>query len=297
MGQTTSLTVARLFTPARSKAYDQLKWVKRDSIIKNPSNDKPVFEQKGVDFPESWSLNAINIVAQKYFSGTPGTPDRESSLKDLIDRVVDTVTRQGTQEGYFGTDAEAEDFREELKYVLATQRAAFNSPVWFNIGAPARAQQASACFILGIEDTMESILNWYHDEGMIFKGGSGSGVNLSPIRSSVEPLGKSAGTASGPLSFMRGADASAGAIKSGGKTRRSAKMVVLNVDHPDVMEFIWCKAIEERKARVLQEAGFDMTLDGKDIFSVQYQNANNSVRVTDDFMKAVLEDGDWEMHA
>lgn len=295
MGQTSSLTAGRLFTPPKSKAYDQLTWVKTDSLLKNPATGKAVFEQKDVEFPEGWTLNSINIVAQKYFTGTPGTASRESSLKHLIDRVVDTVTRQGTQEGYFESDDEAEDFREELKYVLATQRAAFNSPVWFNIGAPERAQQASACFILGIEDTMESILNWYKEEGMIFKGGSGSGVNLSPIRSSKERLGKSAGTASGPLSFMRGADSSAGAIKSGGKTRRAAKMVILNVEHPDIEEFIWAKAIEERKARVLQQAGFDMSLDGKDIFSVQYQNANNSVRVTDDFMQAVLNDDDWAL--
>ncbi len=297
MGQTTTPRLTRLFTQPGKKAYDQLTWVKTDSIIMNPMTGKPVFEQKDVEFPEGWSLNSINIVAQKYFTGTPGTAERESSLKHLIDRVVDTTTRQGLQEGYFENDDEAEDFREELKYVLATQRAAFNSPVWFNIGAPSRAQQASACFILGIEDTMESILNWYKEEGMIFKGGSGSGVNLSPIRSSREKLGKSAGTASGPLSFMRGADASAGAIKSGGKTRRAAKMVILNVDHPDVLDFIWCKAIEERKARVLQQSGFDMTLDGKDIFSVQYQNANNSVRVTDDFMQAVVNDDDWDLSA
>jgi ribonucleoside-diphosphate reductase alpha chain len=297
MGQTTSLGVDRLFTPKKSKAYDQLKWVKRDSIIKNPMKDTPVFEQRGVEFPEGWSLNAINIVAQKYFTGTPGTGDRESSLKHLIDRVVDTVTRHGVQEGYFENDTEAEDFREELKYVLATQRASFNSPVWFNIGAPSRSQQASACFILGIEDTMPAILQWYVDEGMIFKGGSGSGINLSVIRSSVEPLGKSAGTASGPLSFMRGADASAGAIKSGGKTRRAAKMVILNADHPDVEEFISSKMIEERKARVLQENGFDMSLDGKDAFSVQYQNANISVRVTDEFMEAVEADADWDLKA
>ncbi|HVX23835.1 MAG TPA: hypothetical protein VG992_00620, partial [Candidatus Saccharimonadales bacterium] len=268
MGQTTSLGVERLFTPKKGRAYDQLKWTKKTSLITNPATGKPVFEQKDVEFPEGWSLNAINIVAQKYFSGTPGSPDRESSLRHLIDRVVDTVTRQGLQEGYFETDVEAEDFREELKYVLATQRAAFNSPVWFNIGVPERAQQASACFILSVEDTMPSILNWYVEEGMIFKGGSGSGLNVSAIRSSKEQLGKSAGTASGPLSFMRGADASAGAIKSGGKTRRAAKMVILNVDHPDVEEFIWSKAIEERKARVLQEAGYDMDLDGKDAFSV-----------------------------
>jgi ribonucleoside-diphosphate reductase alpha chain len=297
MGQATSLGVRRLFTQPKSKGYDQLKWVKRDSLIVNPFSNKPVFEQKDVEFPEGWSLNAINIVAQKYFSGTPGTAERESSLRHLIDRVVDTVTRQGVQEGYFETAAEADTFKEELKYVLASQRAAFNSPVWFNIGAAGRSQQASACFILGIEDTMPAILNWYVEEGMIFKGGSGSGINVSPIRSSVERLGKSAGTASGPLSFMRGADASAGAIKSGGKTRRAAKMVIMNVDHPDVEEFIWCKAIEERKARVLQEAGFDMSLDGRDSFSVQYQNANNSVRVTDDFMQAVVDDKDWELKA
>lgn len=297
MGQSTILGRRRFFTPPKSKAYDKLKWVKRDSLIMNPMTGKPVFEQKGVDFPEGWSLNAINIVAQKYFTGTPGTDDREDSLRTLIDRVVDTITRQGVQEDYFESTAEAEDFREELKYVLATQRAAFNSPVWFNIGAADRAQQASACFILGIEDTMPSILNWYKEEGMVFKGGSGAGINLSPLRSSAERLGKSAGTASGPLSFMRGADASAGAIKSGGKTRRAAKMVILNVEHPDVEEFIWCKAIEERKARVLQEAGFDMSLDGKDVFSVQYQNANNSVRVSDAFMKAVENDEAWDLKA
>jgi ribonucleoside-diphosphate reductase alpha chain len=294
MGQTTSMGLGRFFTPKKSKGYDQLKWVKSDSLIANPATGKPVFEQKNVEFPESWSLNAINIVAQKYFCGTPGTDERESSLQHLINRVVDTIVRHGEQEGYFESATEAEDFREELKYVLATQRAAFNSPVWFNIGAPERSQQASACFILGVEDTMPSILNWYTEEGMIFKGGSGAGLNISPIRSSVETLGKSAGRASGPLSFMRGADSVAGAIKSGGKTRRAAKMVVMNVDHPDIQEFIWCKAVEERKARALQEAGFDMTLDGKDIFSVQYQNANNSVRVTDDFMKAVENDDDWD---
>ncbi len=297
MGQTTILERRRLFTQLKTKAYDQLKWVERDSIIMNPRTGKPVFEQKNVSFPENWSLNAINIVAQKYFTGTPGTKSRETSLRDLIDRVVDTVTRQGLQEGYFEAEDEAEDFKQELKYVLATQRAAFNSPVWFNIGAPGRAQQASACFILAVEDTMPAILNWYKEEGMIFKGGSGSGINLSSLRSSVEKLGKSAGTASGPLSFMRGADASAGAIKSGGKTRRAAKMVILNVEHPDVEEFIWSKAIEERKARDLQAAGWDMDLDGKDSFSVQYQNANNSVRVTDEFMQAVVNDDDWQLRA
>jgi ribonucleoside-diphosphate reductase alpha chain len=298
MGQTTtSLAGGRLFTGPKTKAYDQLKWGVQDSIIMNPGTGKPVFEQEGVSFPEGWSLNAINIVAQKYFSGTPGMDNRESSLRHLINRVVDTITRHGQQEGYFQSDAEAEDFREELKYVLATQRAAFNSPVWFNIGVAERAQQSSACFILGVEDTMQSILNWYFEEGMIFKGGSGAGINLSPIRSSFESLGKSAGKASGAVSFMRGADSSAGSIASGGKTRRAAKMVILNADYPDIEAFIWCKAIEERKARVLQDNGFDMSLNGSDAFSVQYQNANNSVRVTDDFMQAVLGDADWELKA
>ncbi len=297
MAQATGLGVKRYFTKPKTKAYDQVEWVKTDSIINNPMTNKPVFEQRGVEFPAGWSLNAINIVAQKYFAGTPGTKDRESSLRHLVDRVADTITRQGQQDGYFESDTEAEDFRQELKAILVTQRAAFNSPVWFNIGASERTQQASACFILAVDDTMPSILNWYKEEGMIFKGGSGSGLNISAIRSSQEKLGKSAGTASGPLSFMRGADASAGAIKSGGKTRRAAKMVILNVQHPDVEEFIWAKAIEERKARVLQQAGFDMDLDGKDSFSVQYQNANNSVRVTDEFMQAVEDDKDWNLTA
>ncbi len=297
MGQTASLGLGRFFIKSKGTGYDQLRWGNQDSLIVNPSTGKPVFEQRNVEFPEGWSLNAINIVAQKYFTGTPGTADRESSLRDLIDRVVDTIVRQGLQEKYFVSETEAEDFREELKYVLATQRAAFNSPVWFNIGAQGRAQQASACFILKVEDTMESILNWYKEEGMIFKGGSGAGLNISSIRSSVESLGKSAGRASGPISFMRAADSVAGAIKSGGKTRRAAKMVVLNVDHPDVFTFINTKMNEENKIRALRDAGFDMSLDGVDITSVQYQNANNSVRVTDEFMKAVESDGDWDLKA
>lgn len=297
MGQITDLGVGRLFTPAGSKGYDQIEWSQRDSKLVNPGTNEVVFEQTDIEFPKAFSQNAINIVAQKYFSGTPGTKSREASMKTLINRVVDTVVRHGLQEGYFAEGDDAETFREELKYVLATQRAAFNSPVWFNIGVPERSQQASACFILGIEDSMPAILQWIVDEGMIFKGGSGSGINISPIRSSVEALGKSAGTASGPLSFMRGADASAGAIKSGGKTRRAAKMVILNVDHPDVMEFIDSKKLEERKARDLAAAGWDMSLDGKDSFSVQYQNANISVRVTDDFMQAVVDDRDWDLKA
>ncbi len=295
MGQTTILGRRRFFTAPNEKGYDKLAWETKDSTLQNPMTGEIVFQQKNVEFPAGWSVNAINIVSQKYFSGTPGSKDREGSLKDLIDRVVDTVARHGLQEGYFEDKTEVADFTEELKYILASQRASFNSPVWFNIGAPDRAQQASACFILAVEDTMPSILNWYREEGMIFKGGSGSGINISSIRSSKEGLGKSSGKASGPLSFMRGADSSAGAIKSGGKTRRAAKMVILNADHPDIEEFIWCKAIEERKARDLQSLGWDMSLDGKDIYSVQYQNANNSVRVTDEFMEAVEADADWDL--
>lgn len=295
MALSIALGLRRFFTKQGTDPYSQLKWKKVDSAIINPQTGKPVFEQKQVEFPDTWSLNAINIVAQKYFWGELGTKERESSLKQLIDRVVDTITRHGSQEGYFADKQEAQTFSDELKYILATQRASFNSPVWFNIGAPERTQQASACFILAVEDEMESILNWYYEEGMIFKSGSGAGLNISALRSSQENLGKSSGKASGPVSFMRGADASAGTIKSGGKTRRAAKMVILNVDHPDVEEFIWCKAIEERKARVLEQAGFDMALDGKDSFSIQYQNANNSVRVTDDFMEAVENDEDWDL--
>jgi adenosylcobalamin-dependent ribonucleoside-diphosphate reductase len=254
------------------------------------------FEQLGVEFPVDWSLNATNIVAQKYFRGTLGTPEREWSLKQVADRVADTITDWGVQGGYFADDREADAFRDELKYLIVTQRAAFNSPVWFNIGVNGVPQQGSACFILSVDDTMDSILNWYREEGTIFKGGSGAGVNLSRIRSSRELL-QGGGTASGPVSFMRGADASAGTIKSGGKTRRAAKMVILDVDHPDIEEFIWCKAREERKARALEAAGFDMSLDGVDITSIQYQNANNSVRVTDEFMQAVVDDADWHLRA
>lgn len=297
MSDTTTVSLNRFYTKSGKKAYDQLEWAVRDSLIFNPISSKPVFEQKGVEFPADWSLNAINIVAQKYFAGSLNSPERENSLKQLIDRVVDTIANAGLQGGYFQDNKEADVFSEELKYLLATQRASFNSPVWFNIGAPNRKQQASACFILGVEDTMESILNWYVEEGKIFKAGSGAGVNLSALRSSNEFLSASGGKASGPVSFMRGADASAGTIKSGGKTRRAAKMVILNADHPDIEEFIWCKAIEERKARVLESAGFDMSLDGRDSFSVQYQNANNSVRVTDEFMQAVIDDKDWQLKA
>ncbi|MFV1991318.1 MAG: vitamin B12-dependent ribonucleotide reductase, partial [Acidimicrobiales bacterium] len=249
-----------------------------------------------VEFPSSWSLIASNIVAQKYFRGTLGTAERETSLRQVIDRVVDTIAQWGFKDGYFADATEAATFSDELKWLLVNQRLAFNSPVWFNIGVPGVPQQASACFILSVEDSMDSILNWYVEEGTIFKGGSGSGVNLSRIRSSKELL-KGGGEASGPVSFMRGADSSAGTIKSGGKTRRAAKMVILDVDHPDVQDFIWCKSREEEKARALREAGFDMDLDGKDSISIQYQNANNSVRITDEFMKAVEANEDWHLRA
>ncbi len=294
-GTASTLVTKRYFTEEGTDVYDQFTWVKRDSKISNPSTEEVVFEQNGLEFPETWSLNAINIVAQKYFHGTPGTSTRESSLRNLVDRVANTITRHGFENEYFADDAEADTFNAELKYILTSQRAAFNSPVWFNIGTPDRKQQASACFILKVEDNLPSILNWYREEGMIFKGGSGAGVNVSSLRASMEGLSTSGGRASGPVSFMRGADASAGTIASGGKTRRAAKMVILNVNHPDIEEFIWCKAREERKSRVLAEAGFDMGLNGRDMVSIQYQNANNSVRVTDDFMKAVEKDEDWNL--
>mgnify|MGYP000232757682 CR=1 FL=1 len=291
-----AIGIRRHYTTPGVHPYDQVVWEKRDARISNWKDGSVAFEQLGVEFPVTWSLNATNIVAQKYFRGTPGTIERESSLKQVIDRVADTITTWGVEGGYFVDQAEADNFSNELKFILVTQRAAFNSPVWFNIGVKGVPQQASACFILAVEDKMDAILNWYREEGIIFKGGSGSGINLSKIRSSVELL-QGGGTASGPVSFMRGADSSAGTIKSGGKTRRAAKMVILNVDHPDIEEFIWCKAKEEKKARVLRDAGFDMDLDGSDAFSVQYQNANNSVRITDDFMHAVRDNKEWSYRA
>ena len=291
-----SIGIGRFFTTPGVHPYDEVAWEVRDSRITNWRDGTVAFEQLGVEFPMDWSLNSTNIVTQKYFRGTPGTPEREHSVRQVIDRVADTISTWGIEGGYFADQEEAEAFRAELKFILVTQRAAFNSPVWFNIGVKGVPQQASACFILAVEDKMSAILNWYREEGTIFKGGSGSGINLSKIRSSAEHL-EGGGTASGPVSFMRGADASAGTIKSGGKTRRAAKMVILNADHPDVEEFIWCKVKEERKARVLRDAGFDMDLDGADSFSVQYQNANNSVRVTDEFMHAVKEDRDWNFNA
>jgi len=294
--QRLGIGIRRHFTTPDVHPYDAVVWERRDARITNYRDGAVAFEQLDVEVPESWSLNATNILAQKYFRGTLGTPERETSLRQVADRVVDTVTAWGRKDGYFVDEEEAETFQAELKHLIVNQMAAFNSPVWFNIGVAGVPQQGSACFILAVEDSMDSILNWYTEEGVIFKGGSGAGVNLSRIRSSHEYL-KGGGTASGPVSFMRGADSSAGTIKSGGKTRRAAKMVILDVDHPDIEDFIWCKAIEERKARVLRDAGFDMDLDGKDSISLQYQNANNSVRVTDEFMQAVVDGAEWELTA
>ena len=290
------LRIGRHFTSPERHPYDEVAWESRDARIADWRTGEVAFEQLGVEFPRSWSVNATNIVAQKYFRGHLGDADREHSLRQVIDRVSDTIAAWGERDGYFVDTEESAAFLAELKFLLVNQRVAFNSPVWFNIGVPGAVPQASACFILSVEDSMTSILNWYAEEGMIFKGGSGAGVNLSNIRSSRERL-SGGGTPSGPVSFMRGADASAGTIKSGGTTRRAAKMAILDADHPDVREFIWCKAREERKARVLRDAGFDMGIDGADAHSIQYQNANNSVRLSDDFMRAVVEDGPWDLLA
>ncbi|MBB2748618.1 UNVERIFIED_ORG: ribonucleoside-diphosphate reductase alpha chain [Microbispora rosea subsp. rosea] len=285
------LKMKRIFTTPGVHPYDEVRWERRDVVMTNWRDGSVNFEQHGVEFPDFWSVNAANIVTTKYFRGAVGTPQRESSLKQLVDRVVGAYTRTGVENGYFASEEDAEIFDHELKHALIHQTFSFNSPVWFNVGTRS-PQQVSACFILAVDDTMESILDWYKEEGVIFKGGSGSGVNLSRIRSSKELL-SSGGTASGPVSFMRGADASAGTIKSGGATRRAAKMVVLDVDHPDIEEFIETKAREEDKIRALRDAGFDMDLGGKDIVSVQYQNANNSVRVSDEFMRAVEDGGQF----
>jgi ribonucleoside-diphosphate reductase alpha chain len=283
--QRKGLTVERVYTTQGVHPYDEVTWERRDVVQTNWKTGETIFEQKGVEFPDFWSANASTIVTTKYFRGALGTEAREWSLKQLLDRVVLTYTKAGKDNGYFATDADAEVFEHELTWMLLHQVFSFNSPVWFNVGTAA-PQQVSACFILAVDDSMDSILNWYKEEGFIFKGGSGAGLNLSRIRSSKELL-SSGGTASGPVSFMRGADASAGTIKSGGATRRAAKMVVLDVDHPDIEEFIETKAREEDKIRALRDAGFDMDLGGRDITSVQYQNANNSVRVSDEFMRAV----------
>jgi ribonucleoside-diphosphate reductase alpha chain len=288
-----SLAVRRHFTLEGRDPYDEVEWETRDAHI--PGRNGPAFEQRDVEFPKFWSQTATNIVAQKYFRGRLSSPERERSVKQMIGRVVGTIGTWGREGGYFASDEEAETFEAELKAILVNQLAAFNSPVWFNVGFEEKPQ-CSACFILSIEDSMDAILDWIRREGVIFRGGSGSGVNLSRLRSSKEQLSKG-GYASGPVSFMRGADASAGTIKSGGKTRRAAKMVVLDVDHPDIVEFIWCKAHEEEKARVLEAAGYDMSLDSADWASIQYQNANNSVRVSDTFMEAVENDTDWNLTA
>src|SRR5215203_1915960 len=287
------LAVRRYFTIAGRDPFDEIEWEQRDAFI--PGKDKPVFEQKDVEFPRFWSQTATNIVTQKYFRGRLSSPERERSVKQMIGRVVDTVGAWGRDGGYFPDEDEAQAFQDELKAILVNQLASFNSPVWFNVGFEEKPQ-CSACFILSIDDSMESILDWIRREGVIFRGGSCSGHTLSKLRSSKEQLSKG-GYASGPVSFMRGADASAGTIKSGGKTRRAAKMVVLDVDHPDIDQFIWCKAREEEKARVLEAAGYDMSLNSEDWASIQYQNANNSVRVTDAFMEAADAGADWNLTA
>ena len=287
------LKIERVWTTEGVHPYDEVAWERRDVVMTNWRDGSINFEQRGVEFPESWSVNAANIVTTKYFRGAVGTPEREWSLRQLIDRVVDTYRTAGEEYGYFATPADAEVFAHELTWMLLHQVFSFNSPVWFNVGTPS-PQQVSACFILSVDDSMDSILDWYKEEGRIFQGGSGAGVNLSRIRSSKELL-SSGGTASGPVSFMRGADASAGTIKSGGATRRAAKMVILDVDHPDIEEFVATKAREEDKIRALRDAGFDMDLGGADIVSVQYQNANNSVRVSDEFMSAVENGGGFDL--
>ncbi|MGI8863245.1 MAG: vitamin B12-dependent ribonucleotide reductase [Solirubrobacteraceae bacterium] len=289
------LSIRRALTSAEQHPFDAIEWELRDARIGH--GDKVSFEQRDVEFPKTWSQNATNIVAQKYFRGQPGSPTRERSVKQMIGRVAGTIASWGRERGYFATQEDGDTFEAELTYILLHQMAAFNSPVWFNVGWHAVGDpkmQASACFILSVEDNMESILEWNTKEGIIFRGGSGSGINLSRIRGSMEPLSRG-GTASGPVSFMRGADAWAGSIKSGGGTRRAAKMVVLDVDHPDIREFIWCKAKEEDKALALRDAGFDMSIDGDGFHSIQYQNANNSVRVNDAFMRAVENDEDWRL--
>ncbi|MFI1073153.1 vitamin B12-dependent ribonucleotide reductase [Streptomyces puniciscabiei] len=292
---TKGLRIERIHTTPGVHPYDEVSWERRDVVMTNWRDGSVNFEQRGVEFPDFWSVNAVNIVTSKYFRGAVGTPQRETSLKQLIDRIVKTYRKAGEDHKYFASPADAEIFEHELAYALLHQIFSFNSPVWFNVGTP-QPQQVSACFILSVDDSMESILDWYKEEGMIFKGGSGAGLNLSRIRSSKELL-SSGGNASGPVSFMRGADASAGTIKSGGATRRAAKMVVLDVDHPDIEDFIETKVKEEEKIRVLRDAGFDMDLGGDDITSVQYQNANNSVRVNDEFMKAVEDNGKFGLRA
>src|SRR5216117_3742277 len=296
-GKAKGLRFGRFFTPAGSHAYDLVEWERRTAAITGEKG-QVIFEQKDVEVPRSWSQLAINVVAQKYFRGSPGSPERETSVRQIIDRVVDTLAKWGREGSYFATEEDALNWSEELRYLLVTQHASFNSPVWFNIGVPGRSQQASACFINSVQDSMESILDLAKTEGMLFKFGSGTGTNLSVLRSSKEQL-SGGGTASGPVSFMKGYDSFAGSIKSGGTTRRAAKMVILNADHPDVVDFIHSKAEEEKKAWALIEAGYNagFNVPGGAYDSVQFQNANHSVRVTDDFMRAVIDDKEWKTKA
>src|SRR5213593_3527008 len=288
------LRLERHFTRDGVHPYDEIEWELRDASIGGEGGK--VFEQKGVEVPKFWSMTATNVVASKYFRGKLSAPDREWSVKQMVDRVVDQITRWGVEGGYFATERDAQIFSDELKYLMVHQHASFNSPVWFNIGVEGVPQVPSACFILSVEDEMGSILDWFKNEGVIFKGGSGSGVNVSRIRSSREQL-SGGGYASGPVSFMRGADSVAGSIKSGGTTRRAAKMVVLDSDHPDVRDFIWCKAKEEKKAWALGEMGYDMSLNGEAWQSIQFQNANNSVRATDNFMQSAEAGEPWDLTA
>ncbi len=288
------LSVPRFFTTPGVDPADELAWEYRSASISG-EDGKAVFEQKNIEVPKSWSMLATNVVASKYFRGTPGTPERETSVRKLVGRVVDTITRWGVQGGYFASDLDKQAFHAELTHLLLRQKAAFNSPVWFNVGVEEHPQ-CSACFINSVDDNMESILGLCRTEGMLFKYGSGTGSNLSSIRSSKELLA-GGGTASGPVSFMKGFDAFAGVIKSGGKTRRAAKMVILNADHPDVLDFVRCKANEEKKAWALIDAGYDGSFNGEAYGSIFFQNSNNSVRVTDDFMKAVVEDKPWTTKA
>jgi ribonucleoside-diphosphate reductase alpha chain len=291
------LSIPRYFTEAGSDPFDQVEWELRSAKIGNESGET-VFEQNDVEIPKSWSQLATNVVVSKYFRGHMDTPEREHSVKQLIGRVVAKIREWGDKSGYFKTEADSQSFSDELTHLLVQQKMAFNSPVWFNLGVPNTSQQASACFINSVDDTMESIMGLAKTEAMLFKGGSGAGSNLSSIRSSREHLA-GGGTASGPVSFMRGFDSFAGVVKSGGKTRRAAKMVILNVDHPDIMDFVTSKSDEEKKAWSLIDAGYDggFNVPGGAYDSVFFQNANHSVRVTDDFMQSALEDGQWRTRA
>src|SRR5881296_1602174 len=288
------LAIERRFTRAGVHPYDEIEWELRDAVI--PGDGGNVFEQRGVEVPKFWSATATNVVASKYFRGKLTSPEREWSVKQMVDRVGDRITTWGIEGDYFASDNDAQIFNHELKHLMVNQHASFNSPVWFNIGVDGAVQQAAACYILAVEDDMHSILDWFKNEGVIFKGGSGSGINVSRIRSSKEQL-SGGGWASGPVSFMRGADSVAGSIKSGGTTRRAAKMVVLDSDHPDIRDFIWSKAKEEKKAWALGEMGYDMSLNGEAWHSIQFQNANNSVRVTDEFMRKAITGESWTLTA